>query len=152
MLVLNDAPDTARMTGRISLQGSEDLAQKVQLKFMLGDGSVAYTTETLLDAYGRFLLPAVPAGFQKVAIKGDKWLQKVILHDDLKPVEAMLPAGDANGDNSCDVQDLHLLIRGFDAMRGDEKYDNRADLNCNGLIDVDDLDLLIRNFDSMGDV
>jgi hypothetical protein len=152
-LALNDVDALKRLFGCFDLEGSTNLAQTMQLQFLLADGSVGFTTQMRLNSEGRFLLPALPAGFAKIAIKGDKWLQKVIPgdFDPETPLLLKLPAGDTNNDNSIDVLDLDAIIRSFDTQRGDTGYIQDTDLNCDGSIDVLDMDLVIRNFDTVGD-
>lgn len=151
LLSLEQISDIRRFFGYFGFEGSTDPSQTVEIQFLLGDGNVGYTTYARTDNEGGFLLPAAPAGFPMVAVKGDKWLRKIMPVVPDKPLDVVLPAGDANGDNSIDVLDLDILIKHFDTSRGSELYDIGGDLNCDGWIDVFDLDLLIRNFDLMGD-
>ena len=51
-------------------------------------------------------------------------------------------AGDINGDDKVDIDDLILLGQAWGTYPGDPGYNSAADINDNGEIDIDDLILL----------
>ena len=90
-----------------------------------------------------------------MAIKGSKWLQKVVSVDasngDVNGLSATLLPGDVNGDNRVDISDLGLLADAFNTTPDDASWNENADLDCDGKVDIADLGLLSDNFNSAGD-
>lgn len=89
-----------------------------------------------------------------LAIKGTKWLQKVVRINAVENaygLEVVLAGGDANDDNVVNIDDLGILANAFNTSPGDPSYDARADLSCDGQVDIDDLGILANNFNTQGD-
>jgi hypothetical protein len=143
------------ISGVISLEDAVDGAQSVTLEFRPTDNSATFQKNITLAADGSFTVRDIPLKNYNIAIKGAKWLRKVVSVDaTLAPVADItttLKAGDANNDNSVDVLDLDRLIQTFDKCQGDAGFLTGADFNCDDCADVLDLDILIRNFDATGD-
>ncbi|MCS6778048.1 MAG: dockerin type I domain-containing protein [Chloroherpetonaceae bacterium] len=141
--------------GRIMLQGTTSAGSiPLRMEFRPASGNLLTRTITP-DPQGLFLLVDINPGEYQVAVKGSKWLQRVLPADTrtgsvIYP-QVLLPAGDANDDNAVDVWDLSALIAAFDTTPGDPHWNTGADLNNDGAVDVLDLDLLIGNFDLLGD-
>jgi hypothetical protein len=98
----------------------------------------------------------VPDGNYKLYIKGMRHLSRVVNvtvsgSGTVTVPTATLKGGDANGDDSCDVLDLDVLIQSFDRTEGEAGFRPNADFNYDDFVDVLDLDILIRNFDNVGE-
>ena len=167
------APTT--VTGSVTLEGVSDLTGVSQyaplgvfdVQFR-APGSVAplyeFQNVTLTPsanvAVGTFSV-SVPAGTYDVWIKGRKNLAVlspgVIVGATGGTVGSVatpliLPAGDANNDNSVDSTDFGLLIGEFNlsgAIAG-SGYDPAEDFNFDGSVDSTDFGLLIGEFNNMG--
>lgn len=150
-IALNDPQTLKRLFGCFDLEGSMNMAQTMQFQFLLPDGSVAFTTEGRLGRDGTFDLSDMPSGFPIIAVKGAKWLKKILTDVPDKPLLTTLRAGEANNDNSVDFLDLDAIIRAYDTVSGARFFDPNTDITCDGSVDFLDLDIVIRNFDTMGD-
>ncbi|MCS6777163.1 MAG: hypothetical protein RMJ43_05020 [Chloroherpetonaceae bacterium] len=145
---------TVTVSGTITLEGAVNMAQPLTFEFRPQPSGTPFTRSITPGITGAYTVSNVPPGTYQVAIKGSKWLRRVISVNATASVsnaDATLLAGDANDDNAVDVLDLNALITAFDAAGGDPNWNAGADLNGNGVVDVLDLDLLIRNFDLLGD-
>jgi streptogramin lyase len=142
------------VSGTVVLENCAATTQPLTFEFRFAD-SCPFTRTATLSANGEFSLTDIPRGIYTVHAKGAKWLAKNVLVDTtdgpFSGVMAMLPAGDANDDNSVDVLDLDKLIQAFDTTVESTNWNEGADFNCDDSVDVLDLDLLIRNFDREGD-
>jgi hypothetical protein len=157
-LTLYDTPEPTNnvsFSGRLTLQGAINQAQPVVFEFRPTDGTQPFLRTLTLNPNRTFQINEIPKGNYNVWIKADRWLAKVIAADmtnsSVSGVQVTLNAGDANNDNSVDVLDLDVLIRGFDTAEGDAGFLEGADFNADDFVDVLDLDLLVRNFDETGD-
>lgn len=143
------------ISGTVTLEDCASSAQPLTFEFRPTDGSPTFTRVVTPDPDGDFTVANVPAKEYTVAIKGARWLQKVVaangLSGDVTGVNALLLGGDANDDNSADVLDLDLLIQTFDKCEGDAGFIPGADFNADNCADALDLDILLRNFDQTGD-
>ena len=54
--------------------------------------------------------------------------------------------GDLNGDGIVDFHDLRILLASFGRSRGEQGFNQKADLDGNGRLDVLDLASLAKNF------
>ena len=152
---------TTQVSGTITLTGAVDPAQTVTLTFRPADGSPAFAHTVTLAADGSYALTGIPAGVYSLAVKGSRWLQKVVPLDntqgDLLHADATLTPGDANDDNHIDILDLGVLADTYntDATNPDgtpnPDWDPRADFNCDGHVDILDLGLLADNYNTDGD-
>lgn len=144
------------VSGVVNLEDCVYCSQSVTFTFRTPQGQPRFHQTHTLAPDGSFTLRGIPPGNYQLAVRGDKWLQRVVTvnttNGNVTNLAILLLGADANGDNIVDVLDLAALIASFDA---DPSYPNWnggiADFNSNGLVDVDDLDLLIRNFDQVGD-
>jgi hypothetical protein len=144
----------ATVSGVVTLQHCLDRAQPITFEFRPADGSNPLTRTTVLDADGAFFFNDIPLGAYHLAIKGDRWLRRVIpvnAGGDVSGVMAALLAGDINHDNVVDDADLELLRAAFGSRPGDPNWNPPADLNCDGVVDEADLLLLHSNFGQAGD-
>jgi hypothetical protein len=143
------------VSGHIELQGSVNLAQTLDFQFRPTDGSVSFTRTLTLSADGAFQALDIPAGMFNLAIKGSKWLQKVVpidlSHDDNADVDVRLPAGDINNDNKVNIADLGLLADSFGKGQGQAGFNPNADLNGDNKVNILDLGLLADSFGKSGD-
>ena len=151
------------VSGSVTLEGCVNANQTLNLRFRSADGLMDFTypaalTATTGAATGTFTLSNIPAATYTVSVKGAKWLQKnvsvtVANAPAVSALTAVLPAGDANNDNSVDSSDFGVLIGAFntDASVPGSGYDATADFNCDGLVDSSDFGLLIGNYNQQGD-
>ena len=127
----------------------------IRFEFRPKNGSPKFVLSTQIDHTGNFRLKAVPPGDYNVAIKGSKWLQRVVMvtpfGSDVTNLKVTLLSGDINNDNVCGLDDLGLLADAFDTKPGDALWNPAADLNCDGVVGLDDLGILANNFDVEGD-
>jgi|GEM_PF-1817985 len=145
----------AVVSGIVELQQVVNSAQPITFEFRAsGGGAVLFTETQTLGAGGEFAL-AVPAGVYDLAIKGDKWLRRMVAVDasagDVGGIAALLRAGDANNDNYADISDLLLLIGAYNQVAPSGGYLEAADFNCDNANDIGDLLLLISNYNQQGD-
>jgi hypothetical protein len=100
-----------------------------------------------------------PAFAGAISLKAPLWLraQSAITQPsnpitDYPTATLMLPAGDANNDNSVDSTDFGILIGSFNTSVTSvgSGYDPTADLNQDGSVDSTDFGLLIGEFNSKG--
>ena len=154
-------PLTATVYGTVTLESIAQFApaQTVSVEFRTPGTTTALFTRQISVGYnGAYFLSNVPRGKYTLAFKGAKWLRKDITGVDVtvgdaNGVNAFLPAGDSNNDNSIDSTDFGTLIGAFggDASIPNSGYDITADFNCDGTVDSTDFGLLIGNFNAMGD-
>ena len=158
------------VTGRVTLEGVPDLytinSAATKGSFTVSFRKPGTTTEvysvpttiglTANPAIGSFTLPAVPPGTYDVAIKGWKWLRvsipNVAVYAPLTLPAVLLPAGDANGDNSVDATDFGIFVSAYnsDSSVPGSGYDGNADFNMDGLVDPTDFSLFVGNYGSVG--
>jgi hypothetical protein len=146
---------TVALSGKILLMGCVNPAQPITFSFRPEDGSDPFQrTKTLSDA-GEFALYEIPVGRYRVAVKGSKWLQRVVRVDltggSVADLDLRLRPGDVNGDNTVDIFDLGLLADTFHADPNSQNWNPNADLNCDDRVDILDLGLLADNFGLSGD-
>ena len=145
--------NTVSVSGTIALQSCSTNGVTVSLEFRLASGS--FTRTVVLNAAGTFTLTGIPKANYSVAIKGAKWLRKVVpantLGGNVSGVNATLKGGDSNGDNVVDVSDLLLIIGCYNQVRGSANYNPSADFNNDGADDVADLLIVIGSYNSRGD-
>ena len=157
------------VTGQTALEGVNDLStvQAPLGVFHVSLRSPGTTTEIKgFDApltasagspNGTYTLTGVTAGTYDVAIKGAKNLRVVksgvVFAGSAGTVpDSLLPAGDANNDNSCDTTDFGVLVGAYNsslAIPG-TGYDPAADFNFDGLVDTTDFGLLVGNYNNVG--
>ena len=144
------------VAGTVLLEGLKvETGKAITLQFRpVGGGSNLDFTSTL-NSGGLFSLGTVPAGNYNLAIKGTKWLQKVVPVDltsgDASGLNVTLLTGDINGDNAVDFGDLSTLLQTYNALSGDPLYTLANDLNEDGGIDFGDLSLMLQNYNTLGD-
>ena len=160
------------VTGNIALEGVNDLST-INAAAPLGGFDVQFrtpgTTTTVLEitnqpvtitpgsANGSYSISGIPDGTYDVWIKGNKNLavlsQGVVINSTTPTApDVLLPAGDANNDNSVDSTDFGLLIGAFNttgAVAG-SGYDPTVDFNFDGSVDSTDFGLLIGEFNNVG--
>jgi hypothetical protein len=143
------------VSGTVALPGCVNLAQPLQFVLRPADASAPIPLTRLLDANGAFQLNNIPPGLYSLAIKGSKWLQKVVTVDttggDVSGVSTTLPPGDINGDNVVNILDLGLLADAFGSDPSSAKWNPDADLNDDGTVNISDLGLLADSFGKTGD-
>ncbi len=124
---------TGSVTGRVALEGVPNLAA-VNSHAPLGTFHIGFrnpgaTTELYAadvaltpvngTAFGTFALPNAPRGTYDIGIKGAKNLRvllpSVTVGAATNLPDVLLPAGDANGDNSVDSSDFTALIGSFNS-------------------------------------
>ena len=145
------------LSGKVALEGWNGASQSVTFQFRPTNGSAAFTRTVPLDAAGNFTLSNVAPQSYTIAVKGAKWLQQMaaadLAHGPVSGLNVTLPAGDANGDNACDVLDFGILVNAYGSLQSDPAsgYDVTADFSGDGSVDVLDFGLLVNNYGAAGD-
>ena len=162
----------ATVTGNVALEGVTNLAAvspfaplgvfEVQFRAHnsatpIYDFKTVTLTTTAGSANGKFSVSGVAAGTYDVWIKGSKNLAvltpNVVISGATGTVTGvLLPAGDANNDNSVDSSDFGVLIGAFntDSAISGGGYDPTVDFNFDGTVDSSDFGLLIGQFNNVG--
>lgn len=145
----------ASVSGKVTREDCPTAAEPITVTFRPASGT-PFTRTPITASNGNFAVYGIPPNTYQVAIRGSKFLQKVVTADttsgDVAGLNVTLRGGDANNDNHVDVFDLSELIEAFDATPTDSHWnEGHADFNCDNRVDVFDLDILIRNFDAVGD-
>ena len=132
-------------------------AQNIRFEFRPASGAASFTRTAAIKPSGGFAFADIPADVYNVAIKGDKWLQKVVrvdaAHGTVFTGAIPLSGGDANNDNVTDIADFGILVNAYggDAATAGSGYDTAADFDCDGAIDIADFGILVNNYASEGD-
>jgi hypothetical protein len=137
-----------------SCQNQKDIPLRFQFRPM--DGSPAFELTAFLAADGSYTIPDVLPKNYNLAIKGSRWLQKVVMGvnasgGSVTGVNATLLPGDINNDNKVNLTDLGLLADAFNTDPTSTRWNADADLNCDGKVNITDLGLLADNFNKIGD-
>jgi hypothetical protein len=145
------------VSGAITLTGCDPAHrnQPLTLEFRPADGSGAFLRSITLNPDGSFALGGIAPKKYNLAIKGGKWLRRVIAVDtsggNAAGVTANLLPGDINNDNIVTIADLGLLADAFNTTPSSGNWNANADLNCDGKVNIADLGLLADNFGRSGD-
>jgi hypothetical protein len=145
------------ISGIVTLQSCQNqTAIPIRFQFRPADGSPSFDLTAFLAADGSYTLPGVLPKNYSLAIKGRRWLQKVISGvnasgGSVTGVNATLVPGDINNDNKVNITDLGLLSDAFNSQPGALNWNVQADLNCDGKVDITDLGILADNFNKNGD-
>jgi sugar lactone lactonase YvrE len=149
------APATATVSGIITLESSQNSAQLLTFEFRPRPTGTAFTRTQTLSNGGAFGFNDIPLGDYDVAIKGTKWLRKIVRVNasagDVTNVAVTLKAGDITNDNVVDITDLLTLIAHYNAVSPSSNYLDAADLDNNGSNDIGDLLLLISRYNHIGE-
>ncbi len=147
------------VSGFVRMENDAGYATAQTVTFAFRDaasGKTQFTRTALVSPYGAFTVGGVSAGSYNVWIKSPKNLAQVVAlmkgGGAASGVSVVLPAGDANNDNSVDSSDLTALIGAFnsDATIPGSGYDPAADFNNDGSVDSSDFTLIIGNFGLVG--
>jgi uncharacterized repeat protein (TIGR03803 family) len=142
------------VSGTIVLPGCVNLAQRLRFEFRPQTGT-PFVRILTLDRQGGFNTVGLPAGKYNLAIKGSKWLQKVVPIDltvySVTGLKVTLPAGDVVEDNKVDLLDLAALNAAYFTRPGVAGWNPQADLNCDGVVNIYDLGLMADSFLKKGD-
>ena len=149
---------TATVSGTLHLEGIASTApdQPTTFVFRPLDNSGDIKQTILVPASGNFSL-TVPRNNYILHVKSDKYLASNVPVDatgtTAGPLQATLPAGDANNDNSVNIADFGRLINAYGSQQSDPTsgYDANADFNGDGTVDIADFSLLTANFGAEGD-
>ena len=131
-------------------------AQPVTVELRPGDGTAAFRRAISVNAGGAFTLAAVQAKRYTLWFKGATWLATTTPVDAangaVTGVSITLPAGDANGDNSCDATDFGVFVSAYNSVKAvpGSGYDAAADFNLDGSVDATDFGLLVSNYNTAG--
>jgi|GEM_PF-3407129 len=144
----------SRISGTVNLQNTVEKNQPMTFVFKAVNGGTDATFTQTLDTSGNFSIVGVEPGEYRLAIKGAKWLRKVVdmnaAAGNVSGVSVSLLGGDGNNDNAADIMDLTLLIAHYNKTRGNTGYLDAADFNCDGANDINDLLILISNYNRIG--
>lgn len=105
---------------------------------------------------GSFSLPTHLQGTFDITVSAPGWLRRrltavVIGPDGVSGLSAFLHSGDANGDNSVNLQDFLLVRAAFGTSAGSPNWNPNADFNKDGSVNLVDFLIVRRNFGKMGD-
>ena len=143
------------VSGVIGLESSAALNQVMHFEFRPRPSGTAFTRTQTLSSSGAFSFGDIPRSDYDVAIKGAKWLRKVVRVNasagDVTNVQAVLRTGDANDDNAIDINDLTLLIAHYNKVSPSQYYADACDFNSDGSNDINDLLLLIAHYNQLGE-
>ena len=163
-------PSLPTVSGSIALEGVPDLSA-ISPAALLGAFHIAFREPgTTIDAFtadvtlttktgsprGAYSVPNISPGVYDVAIKGRKNLQVLLPRIAVSGATAlpvvMLPAGDANNDNSCDTSDFNTLTLSYGSAASlpGSGYDPNADFNFDGSVDTTDFGLFVGNNGARG--
>jgi serine protease len=145
----------SKITGTVTLNGAVNEAQTLTFEFRPTGGGANVTRTVTLGATGAFTLTDIPPGSYNLAIKGRKWLRRVVAvnasNGNVSGVMATLLPGDVTGNNVVDIADLGELADAFNATPASPNWNANADLNCDGKVNILDLGLLAENYGRSGD-
>jgi hypothetical protein len=103
------------------------------------------------SASGAWTYPNLPADTYNLAVKGDRWLQRVakniVAKSNVANVSLSLLPGDLNGDNVVDLNDFTILAAEY-GLSGPNLI---ADLNLDGAVDLSDFSLFAADYGLSGD-
>ena len=152
------------VSGFITLRGVPDPTavspasplQAIIVEFRpVGGGTTLYRNVTL-PANNAFSFTNLPAGNYTMAVKAPKWLRVTtpvdVTNGNVSGVSVILPAADANDDNSVDATDFGILVGAYnsDSSVDGSGYDPSADFNCDGVVDTTDFGLLVGSWNQVG--
>jgi hypothetical protein len=141
--------------GKVLLEKVVNSVQPINFEFRPQDGTASFVLNQTLAADGSFSFSGIPARVYKVAVKGHKWLQKVVDVDAtggaVSGLSINLLAGDVKEDNKVDINDLGVLASAFGSTPVSVNWNDNADLNCDGKVNITDLGLLANNYGKHGD-
>jgi len=133
------------IAGKVTMQG-----RNLHTEIMVMDQDSTYVTYT--DSSGNFSL-SLPSGTYTVYAKTLGYISRKLGDVTMTPggsvtlPDAMLLAGDANGDDEINLQDLAVLAQQYDST-GTQS----SDYNNDQIVDLFDLVLLAKNFNKVGDL
>jgi hypothetical protein len=143
------------LKGKVLLEGVVNSAQPINFEFRPQDGTASFNKTATLAADGSFSFSGIPARVYKVAVKGHKWLQKLVSVDStlgtVSNLTINLLAGDVKEDNKVDINDLGVLASAYGSTPVSGNWNEEADLNCDGKVNIADLGLLSNNYGKTGD-
>lgn len=121
-----------------------------------GTQTVIETTSATLGVNGAFSMATAQVGNFDIAIKGSKWLRKVLPNVTLtgsgvSGLSASLWTGDVAQDNVVDLTDYTALVVAFNAVPSSGNWNAAADLNEDGVVDLTDYTYVVTNFNKVGD-
>ena len=150
-------PTPVRLSGTITLEGAFNPAQPVTFTLRPANGAAPTTVTQTLGANGSYAFDVAPDNYT-ILMHANKYLQVAaplnIAGSQSASLSVLLPAGDANGDNSVDTTDFGILVGAYggSAKVSGSGYDPSADFNGDGLVDTTDFGLLVGNYGSVGDL
>jgi hypothetical protein len=148
------APPGSAVSGKVTLTGCMNPAQRIAFQFRPTDGSAPFSQTETLASDGTFRITDIPPNTYNLAIKGAKWLQRVVAIDatqDVTGLSVTLLAGDVNNDNIVNAADLTLLSDAYQTTPNDAHWNPNADLNCDNIVNIMDLGLLADAYGNSGD-
>jgi hypothetical protein len=147
---------------RVTMPCRESAAGEVRLELFWGDlEQVEFTVSVRashtgwemgsvplnVDGEGNFTL-ALPAGEFDLTFRADKHLARTVSRLDTTicaadGINAVLLAGDVDGDNDVDMRDLSFVLYGWTG--------SEYDVNGDGTVDLYDLNIVLKNMGEVGD-
>ena len=141
--------------GNVTLEGWKGGGETLEFQFRPVNGGTTIVRNQFVPTTGVYSFTDIPVGKYTLAVKGRKWLRHAVVADgstsNVSNLNLTLLAGDVDGNNIVDVDDLTDLLFAFNSVKGDGIYTEAPDLDGNNTVDVDDLTLLLFNFNVAGD-
>ena len=156
--VLLNSAERSAVSGLLTLEGIASIAPAQSLTFTFrtpGYDDFASTQNVLPT--GNFAVN-LPKRSGVLHIKGSKYLAANVnvnaTAGNVSGVAALLPAGDANSDNSIDPTDFGIFVSAYNTSANvpGGGYDARADFNLDGFVDPTDFGLFVGNYNTVGDL
>lgn len=137
-----------QLRGHVSLGSYVGIPASIPITIQIRSGpTVVQTENTLLDAYGNYIMSPSVTGSYDVWVKAANWLAVLTPAVTLganTTLDVALPVnGDAFDDNQVDLFDVNIILSNFG--------DVAPDLDGNGAVDLFDLNLTFTGFAQVGD-
>ncbi|MBK8022250.1 MAG: hypothetical protein IPK19_12670 [Chloroflexi bacterium] len=120
-----------------------------------GDTGPATPYVHIADSSGSFTLSSLSIGSYTLWVKGNHTLAATlditIIEGTNAFVTPILREGDANFDDTINIQDFSLLAAAFGSATGQQNFNYDTDFNMDGAITIQDFSLLAANFGQTGE-
>ena len=154
----NVSPVVANVSGTLTFEAisTNAAAQNVTFTFRSAAGGADIVRTAQVGPDGVYTITGVPVAAYTLHIKGDKYLAVNAAIDltagSQSGVNALLPGGDADGDNFVGPTDFGLFVGAYNTSASvpGSGYDIRADFNGDGFVDPTDFGIFVGNYNTGG--
>jgi hypothetical protein len=142
---------TMQMAGRAASPSNTQAVSLTVKFYAAGTATLVQEATVSSDANGAFTVLPVAPGTYDIVVKHSQTLsvkkQNVAFGDGSVAVAfGVLPAGDANNNDTVDVSDFSILRATFLKVCAQSGFDGRADFNADCIVDIADFSLLQASF------